>query len=103
LEMPDYNDNNSQRMISVYVADPYHSSDHNPADAHHITVPIPPNARVEDQATNATNGKGDRHSLVYNRDTGMLYELYQASRNPATGQWSAGALAGFNPSPSDSH
>ena len=53
--------------------------------------PIPPNAPVE----GGQNAGGDRHVLVLQKGTCMLYELYDAHPN-ADGSWDAGSGAVFN-------
>jgi hypothetical protein len=53
--------------------------------------PIPPNAPVE----GGQNASGDRHVLVLQKGTCMLYELYNAHPN-ADGSWNADSGAVFN-------
>jgi hypothetical protein len=53
--------------------------------------PIPPGAPVE----GGHNASGDRHVLVLQRGSCMLYELYDAHPNP-NGSWDAGSGAVFN-------
>ncbi len=56
--------------------------------------PIPPNAPVEGGADNPVND-GDRHVLVLQSGTCMLYELYYSYRQP-NGSWEAGSGAKYN-------
>ncbi len=53
--------------------------------------PIPPNAPIE----GGPNSDGDRHVLVLDRDTCVLYELY-AAYPQANGSWQAGSGAIFD-------
>ncbi|MGD0198552.1 MAG: hypothetical protein ABSC56_11700 [Solirubrobacteraceae bacterium] len=53
--------------------------------------PIPPDAPVE----GGQNASGDRHVIVLQRGTCMLYELWEAHPN-ADGSWDAGSGAVFN-------
>jgi hypothetical protein len=54
--------------------------------------PVPANAPVE----GGTNGTGDRHVLVIDRDTWKLYELYDAHPLNGGASWHAGSGAVFD-------
>ena len=53
--------------------------------------PIPPDAPIED----GSQGSGDRHVLIVDREAGKLYELFAAYPN-GDGTWRAGSGAVFN-------
>jgi len=55
--------------------------------------PAPANAPIEG---GGKNGHGDKHVLVVQEESCMLYELYGAHRNKKTGAWSAASGAVFN-------
>jgi hypothetical protein len=71
-----------QRKVPITFTESASESDPGP-------YPIPPNAPVE-----GAGEAGDRHVLVLQKATCMLYELYSAKR--AAGGWDAGSGAVFN-------
>jgi hypothetical protein len=75
---------NSQPMVPIEFALYARESDPGP-------YPIPPDAAIED----AEAKNSDRHVLVVNTDTCMLYELYHAYPQP-DGSWKADSGAVFD-------
>lgn len=57
--------------------------------------PIPPDAPVEGAPPGGTADGGDRHVLVVDEDACVLYELFDAERQP-NGTWQAGSGAIFD-------
>ena len=58
-----------------------------PGESDIVQVPIPDSAVIEGDGPTGPrppNQRGDSHVLVYNRDTNILYELYQAIRPSET-------------------
>lgn len=60
-------------------------------ESDHVGYPVPFNAPIE----GGTHSDGDRHVLVLNRETCMLYELYDAHPQSPT-SWHAGSGAVFD-------
>lgn len=73
----------SQAKVSISSWEYGSESDHGP-------YPIPANPPIE----GGSNGTGDRHILIVDRDNWILYELYHAFYSG--GHWSAGSGAIFN-------
>lgn len=61
-----------------------------PDESDQLPYPIPDNPPIE----GGTNGTGDRHILIVDRDNWLLYELFDA--HPAGSHWNAGSGALFN-------
>lgn len=66
-----------------------------PAESDPGPYPVPPDARVEGAPPGGVAAGGDRHVLVVNVDDCVLYELYDAVRQP-DGSWAAGSGAVFD-------
>ena len=75
---------NSQPLVEIIYTDYGDESDPGP-------FPIPANALIE----GGSDGDGDRHVLVVNSDTCMLYELYYAFPQP-DGTWEASSGAVYD-------
>jgi hypothetical protein len=75
---------NAQRKVPIVFTAYGKESDPGP-------YPVPSSAAVED----ASSSDSDRHVLVVNKDTCMLYELYKAYRQ-SDGSWKARAGAVFD-------
>ena len=61
-------------------------------ESDHVLYPIPNNVTIEGGA----NSTGDRHALILNKDTCMLYEFFVLRNDSSTGNWTANAGAVFN-------
>jgi hypothetical protein len=57
--------------------------------------PVPGDAPIEGQTTNATPNTGDRHVLVIDRGTNRLFEMFSAFPQP-DGNWQAASGAVFH-------
>lgn len=89
---------NSVKKVPVKITQYIGESDLDPGSKDIVSVPIPKHPFVEGMLDpTSTNPGGDRHLLIYNRDTSMLYELYNVEQDPKTGQWTAFDAVIFNP------
>ncbi|HYA87910.1 MAG TPA: Ig-like domain-containing protein [Nitrospirota bacterium] len=79
---------NSQPMVSVLFTLYADESDPGP-------YPVPPNAPIEGQLANGQAFGGDRHVLVIDRDSNLLYEMANAYPQ-SDGTWTASCGAIFH-------
>ncbi len=79
---------NSQPMVAVLFTLYADESDPGP-------YPVPPNAPIEGQLTNGQSFGGDRHVLVIDRDSNLLYEMANAYPQ-SDGTWTASCGAIFH-------
>lgn len=63
-------------------------------DCDQVDVPIPSGGNVEGESSYACDGDGDCHLIVFDKDAGMLYEMWRA--NISGGTFHGGCLAAWN-------
>jgi hypothetical protein len=80
---------NSQPLVPVTFKPYADQSDPGP-------YPIPPNAPIEGMRKNGKAPSGDRHVLVVDRDSNLIYEMWSSVPQNAGASWKAGSGAIFH-------